>query len=103
MKIRNCFVSNSSSSSFIISLPNYMNFSEDELVKVDIYNDYVRDGDNEYQRKIDYLKDLAKRENCIIRQFDVDTNWSEINPIHELKACVPGVKVIAEIFETDDF
>lgn len=39
MKIRTNFVSNSSSSSYIISLPNYKNISKDEIWK-DLKNEY---------------------------------------------------------------
>jgi hypothetical protein len=96
MKIRNGFVSNSSSSSFVVLLPENFDFEKhveenfdklDKWTKDDILERYEYDGDDsgkekfEKEKSIEILKDLKKH-----GYFDSYENYFEMNVVNELLA-----------------
>lgn len=98
MKIRSCFVSNSSSSSFILSVPNYMNYKGEEQINLDCYSPIDDDDDFDYSEiKQEYIK-TAKDTNSYI--FDVKIDWENDSPYSAIKKLLeklPNAKLIDEV------
>lgn len=100
MKVRFGFVSNSSSSSFICSIPA----TKDSECIADImfYNDIIRDIDNapsEYELNImkeyETYKELAKKERLYI--FDIYVDNDCVEHIESILDRIPNLKVIKMI------
>lgn len=102
MKIRQCFVSNSSSSSFICSVPNYNNDSDP--MKVDYYKDMLSDAINDNDND-EILKWKAKIAECQkkcedehIIMFDVYGESTTCNDIvYAFERRIPGLEIIEEM------
>ena len=82
MKLRNGFVSNSSSSSYIISIPNIQNLSKEEIksnfekIIIDNYDEIDNieyDNEREYVKKLleNGYKEIEKGNNII--EFEIDS------------------------------
>ena len=100
MKIRDGFVSNSSSSSFICSVPA-MNDSEC-IAEIGFYDDIKRDIDgnlSNYELKVleeyEYYKELAKKEKIHI--FDIYVDNDCIEQVSTILDVIPNLKVIKMI------
>ena len=100
MKIRNGFVSNSSSSSFICSIHNFENKPLDERVCIDSLNDTIKDAismndDEWFERLISELnewKKIAEKENVCI--FDIEVEYGTERNIRELEEKIPTFKIL---------
>lgn len=77
MKIRNGFVSNSSSSSFVIGLSH---LNDEQIGKLMQYTDLRPDGDGwELEMKTDYLKGYTVMDNGDMIQFMNELGISQYN------------------------
>ena len=100
MKIRDGFVSNSSSSSFICSVHNFDNKSLEERVKLfnltDCINDARRMDDEEWLQRLlselDKWKKLAEEENVYV--FDITANYGAEDTIYEMVNRIPTFKIL---------
>lgn len=100
MKIRTGFVSNSSSSSFICSVPNYKGASLDERVKLEELNDRLSDAIkyDEEDEIASYKEELAKwmkyaeeNDECV---FDLRLEYGFGDTLEKLCDRVPGLKIL---------
>lgn len=108
MKCRSCFVSNSSSSSFIVSIDRPAGIDEKNAVKIEYLKDQIRDYENflrshpddadyarwlkEYRLKLEEYEAQAKEENTYI--FDLDVAYGAEDVIDQLQEILPGFKVL---------
>ena len=100
MKIRDGFVSNSSSSSFICSVHNFDNKSLEERVKLlrlnDCINDARRMDDEEWLQELlselDKWKKLAEEENVYV--FDVTANYGAEDVVYDMVDTIPTYKIL---------
>ena len=102
MKIRSCFVSNSSSSSFICSIPNYCN--DTEPMKVNYYKDMLSDAIR-FDDKDEISKWSNKIEEC--QKECIDKNIIMFDVVGESMVCdgimhsfenkIPGFKIVEEM------
>lgn len=112
MKCRSCFVSNSSSSSFIVSIDRPAGIGDANAVNIRILKDQISDYENflrsnpddsdyarwlkEYRLKLEEYEAQAKKENTYI--FDLDIAYGAEDVIEQLQEILPGFKVL----ERDD-
>ena len=100
MKIRNGFVSNSSSSSFICSIHNFENKPLEERVRIDSLNDCINDAksmkDDEWLERLiselDEWKNIAEKENVCI--FDITVEYGTERNIRALEEKIPTFKIL---------
>ena len=108
MKCRSCFVSNSSSSSFIVSIDRPNGISDSDAVKIQILKDQISDYESflrsnpddsdyarwlkEYRLKLEEYEAQAKKENTYI--FDLDVAYGAEDIIDQLQEILPGFKVL---------
>ena len=100
MKIRDGFVSNSSSSSFICSVHNFDNKSLEERVKLksltDCINDARRMDDEEWLQKLpselDKWKMVAEEENVYV--FDITANYGAEDTVYNMVGRIPTFKIL---------
>ena len=104
MKLRNGFVSNSSSSSFICSVSNNKDSWTDDMVKLDFLDDMINDAKNsgyedDYKKYNDEKNNwiaYAKENNVIL--FDLFFNESVSDSIiEELERKIPTFKKIKDV------
>lgn len=95
MKVRLGFVSNSSSSSFICSIP-YSPAMGAERVRIRFYDDRIREGSTEYKVALDEYVKIAEKYNLYIFDLNVDINGEDM--IDELSESIPGFKILKEIY-----
>ena len=104
MKLRNGFVSNSSSSSFICSISNNKDSWTDDMVKIDFLDDMIYDAkksgyEDDYQKYTEEKNNwitYAKDNNVIL--FDLFFNeMSGDTIIEELERKIPTFKKIKDV------
>ena len=108
MKTRTCFVSNSSSSSFIVSMDRPSAIEERNAVRIDYLKEQIADYERflkanpsdpdyarwlkEYRLQLEQYQAKAKEENSYI--FDVDVEYGAEDVIERLEEVLPGFKVL---------
>ena len=108
MKVRSCFVSNSSSSSFIVSIDRPKDIDDDHAVRIGILKDQISDYEGflksnpndpdyarwlkEYRLKLEEYQAMAKNEHTYI--FDLDVAYGAEDIIDQLEEILPGFKVL---------
>ena len=100
MKIRDGFVSNSSSSSFICSVHNFDNKSLEERVKLLSLNDCINDArrmdDEEWLQELlselDKWKKLSEEENVYV--FDISANYGAEDTVYDMVDRIPTFKIL---------
>lgn len=110
MKCRSCFVSNSSSSSFIVSIDRPISINESNAVKINYLKEQIRDYEGflkknpddpefarwlkEYRLKLEEYEAQAKEENTYI--FDLDIAYGAEDIIDQLQEILPGFRVLEQ-------
>jgi hypothetical protein len=100
MKIRDGFVSNSSSSSFICSVHNFDNKPLEERIKLLSLNDCINDArrmdDEEWLQKLlselDKWKRIAEEENVYV--FDITANYGAEDTVYNMVGTIPTFKIL---------
>lgn len=108
MKLRTCFVSNSSSSSFIVSINRPAGIDESGAVRIEILKEQIKEYESilksnpndedyarwlkEYRLKLEEYQAQAKKENSYI--FDLDVAYGAEDVIDQLQEILPGFKVL---------
>ena len=100
MKIRDGFVSNSSSSSFICSVHNFDNKHLEERVKLislkDCISDARRMDDEEWLQELlselDKWKKIAEEENVYV--FDISANYGAEDTVYNMVDRIPTFKIL---------
>ena len=108
MKQRSCFVSNSSSSSFIVSMDRPAGIADKDAVRIQILKDQISDYERflksnpddadyarwlkEYRLKLEEYEAQAKEEHSYI--FDLDVTYGAEDVIEQLEEILPGFKVL---------
>ena len=108
MKLRTCFVSNSSSSSFIVSMDRPKGIDEGSAVKIDYLNEQIKDYEGflkrnpddqdfarwlkEYRLKLEAYQNRAKEEHSYI--FDIEVEYGAEDIIERLEEVIPSFKVL---------
>ena len=101
MKIRSGFVSNSSSSSFIIGVPNYTNLPIDECLPEmirDRYNDAVEYNDKDdiefYKKELEKYRKIAQVE--YLKIFSHYAEFGTEDSVYAMLSNIPGAQILYE-------
>jgi len=100
MKIRSCFVSNSSSSSFICSFPNYD--KDSNPMKIQYYYDILDCETDEKERqklldKVRYWEKYCQDNDCVVFDLNVDYGCDDV--LDSLEQKLKGFSVIKVLDE----